>query len=82
MGGITDGWPPVKFENEESDYVATVLVALVATGATFRGDYPSTEKLLSRFKPGVATMIVIEGAGHNDIQKNKKYRETLQTALE
>ena len=41
----------------------------------------STEKLLSRFKPGIATMTVIEGVGHNDIQNNKKYLQTLQAAL-
>lgn len=29
MGGITDWWPPAKFENEESDYVSAVLRALV-----------------------------------------------------
>ena len=29
MGGITDWWPPVKFENEENDYVSAVLQALV-----------------------------------------------------
>jgi uncharacterized protein len=41
----------------------------------------STEKLLSRFDPGVAKMTVIEGVGHNDLGRNKKYRETLQAAL-
>lgn len=43
--------------------------------------HASTEKLLSRFDPGVAKMTVIEGVGHNDLGKNKKYRETLQAAL-
>lgn len=43
--------------------------------------YASTEKLLSRFHPGIAKMTVIEGAGHNDLERNKKYRETLQAAL-
>jgi pimeloyl-ACP methyl ester carboxylesterase len=41
----------------------------------------STEKLMSRFDPGVARMTVIEGVGHNDLGRNKKYRETLQAAL-
>lgn len=41
----------------------------------------STEKLLSRFNPGIATLTVIEGVGHNDLGKNKQYRETLQAAL-
>ena len=43
--------------------------------------HASTEKLLSRFRPGIATMMVIEGVGHNDIESNEKYREALQTAL-
>jgi hypothetical protein len=29
FGGLTDWWPPAKFENETPEYVATVLVALV-----------------------------------------------------
>lgn len=29
MGGITDWWPPAKYENETSEYVTTVLFALV-----------------------------------------------------
>lgn len=41
----------------------------------------STEKLLSRFAPGVATLKVIEGAGHNDLGWGESYREALQTAL-
>jgi len=41
----------------------------------------STEKLMSRFDPGIARMTVIEGVGHNDLGRNKKYRETLQAAL-
>jgi pimeloyl-ACP methyl ester carboxylesterase len=43
--------------------------------------YVSTETLLGRFQPGVATMTVIEGVGHNDIGRNAKYREALQAAL-
>lgn len=43
--------------------------------------HASTEKLLSRFGPGIATMTVIEGVGHNDLEQNKKYRETLEAAL-
>lgn len=41
----------------------------------------STERLLSRFDAGVATMTVIQGVGHNDLGRNKKYHETLQEAL-
>jgi hypothetical protein len=29
MGGISDWWPPVTFDNENPEYVATVLEALV-----------------------------------------------------
>ena len=29
MGGISDWWPPVKFDNENPEYVATLLEALV-----------------------------------------------------
>jgi pimeloyl-ACP methyl ester carboxylesterase len=43
--------------------------------------HASTEKLLSRFEPGVAKMTVIEGVGHNDLGMNNKYWETLQAAL-
>ena len=43
--------------------------------------HASTEKLLGRFESGVAKMTVIEGVGHNDLEKNAKYRETLQAAL-
>ena len=41
----------------------------------------STRKLLGRFAPGVARLTVIEGVGHNDLETNPKYRETLQAAL-
>jgi pimeloyl-ACP methyl ester carboxylesterase len=43
--------------------------------------HSSTERLLARFDRGVATMTLIEGVGHNDLDRNKKYRETLQAAL-
>jgi|SRR5471030_969063 len=29
MGGITDWWPPVKYDNEDERYVSSVLQALV-----------------------------------------------------
>lgn len=41
----------------------------------------STDQLLARFGPGVATMTVISGAGHNDLDSKRQYRQTLQTAL-
>ena len=43
--------------------------------------HASTEKLLSRFGPGIATMTLIKGVGHNDIEMNDKYAETLQAAV-
>jgi len=41
----------------------------------------STEALLSRFDPGIATMTLIEGVGHNDLGRSTKYNQTLQAAL-
>lgn len=41
----------------------------------------STEQLYARFAAGVATMTVIEGVGHNDIDRNPAYLETLRAAL-
>ncbi|MEO8849135.1 MAG: alpha/beta hydrolase [Casimicrobiaceae bacterium] len=43
--------------------------------------HASTEKLFGRFAPGVATLTLIEGVGHNDVGRNKKYGETLQAAM-
>lgn len=41
----------------------------------------STQKLLSRFKPGIADLVLIEGVGHNDLVNNIKYREALRLAV-
>jgi uncharacterized protein len=41
----------------------------------------STDKLLSRFAQGVATLTVIPGAGHNDLDSKSPYRHALQAAL-
>jgi pimeloyl-ACP methyl ester carboxylesterase len=41
----------------------------------------STEKLFARFSKGVASMTVIEGAGHNNIGAKSEYLKTMQTAL-
>jgi pimeloyl-ACP methyl ester carboxylesterase len=43
--------------------------------------HASTRGLLGRFGPNVATLTLIEGVGHNDLDGNRKYRETLQAAL-
>jgi pimeloyl-ACP methyl ester carboxylesterase len=42
----------------------------------------STEKLLSRFPAGVASMTVIEGVGHDDIGTRSEYLKSIQTALQ
>ena len=42
----------------------------------------STEKLLTRFRPGVALMTVIEGVGHNDIGATGEYIRIIQAALQ
>ena len=38
----------------------------------------STRRLLAAFKPGIASLKVIPGAGHNDISKAPVYMATLQ----
>ena len=43
--------------------------------------HASTQKLLGRFAPGVATHTLIEGAGHNDLDASPAYRQALQAAL-
>ncbi|HEX3839061.1 MAG TPA: alpha/beta hydrolase [Steroidobacteraceae bacterium] len=42
----------------------------------------STEKLLARFHPGIASMTVIDGVGHNDIGTKSEYLRTIQAALQ
>jgi pimeloyl-ACP methyl ester carboxylesterase len=41
----------------------------------------STERLFSRFKPGIAVLRVIEGAGHNTISNKPEYLDILGAAL-
>jgi hypothetical protein len=41
----------------------------------------STQKLLARFVPGVATMVTLTGTGHNDMSGRGTYRAALQAAL-
>jgi uncharacterized protein len=41
----------------------------------------STEKLLARFGPGVATLTLIQGVGHNNLGSKREYRKALQAAL-
>jgi uncharacterized protein len=42
----------------------------------------STERLLRRFSKDVASMTVIQGAGHNDIGTKSEYFKTMQAALQ
>jgi pimeloyl-ACP methyl ester carboxylesterase len=42
----------------------------------------STERLFARFRPGVASMTVIAGVGHNDIATTGEYLRALQMALQ
>jgi pimeloyl-ACP methyl ester carboxylesterase len=41
----------------------------------------NTEKLLARFRAGIASMTVIQGIGHNDIGTASTYLRSLQAAL-
>lgn len=41
----------------------------------------STERLLASFAPGVARLVVIDDAGHNDISQRPGYLRALQAAL-
>lgn len=42
----------------------------------------SSEKLLSRFSKGIASMTVIRGVGHNNLGSTDEYLETMRTALQ
>ena len=80
-------WLPVRWlavDTYESGKFAPRLrvpTTIIAAENDQQIPYASTTKLLARFAPGVATMTVIEGAGHNDLEDSKKYRATLQAAL-
>jgi hypothetical protein len=37
---------------------------------------------LARFHPGIASMTVIDGVGHNDIGTKSEYLRTIQAALQ
>lgn len=43
--------------------------------------HASTQRLLGRFSSGVATHVLIEGVGHNDLDDSEKYLDTLRAAL-
>jgi pimeloyl-ACP methyl ester carboxylesterase len=41
----------------------------------------SAEKLFTRFRRGIASMVIIEGVGHNDIGAKSEYLKMMQAAL-
>jgi uncharacterized protein len=43
--------------------------------------FSNTEKLFTGFHKGIASMVTIEGAGHNDIGTKSEYLKTIQAAL-
>ena len=80
-------WLPVRWlavDTYESGRFAPRLevpTTIIAAENDEQIPHASTTKLLARFPPGMATMTVIEGVGHNNLGDNKKYRATLQAAL-
>ena len=38
----------------------------------------STRRLLAAFQPGIASFVVIRGAGHNDIAEHDEYAAALR----
>ena len=73
-----------KDRYESSAFARQIKIPTTIIMAEHDGIIPraSTEKLLSRFGPGVARMTVIEGVGHNDLGWDKRYGEALQAALQ
>ena len=80
-------WLPVRWlavdTYESGKFAPTLRVPTTIIAAENDEQIPraSTEKLLARFAPGVATMTYIEGVGHNNLEDNKEYRATLQAAV-
>jgi pimeloyl-ACP methyl ester carboxylesterase len=78
---------PVKWllidRYESGSYAPSVTIPTTIIAAENDEEIPraSTERLLSRFGKGVATMTVIQGVGHNDLGSKIEYRKTLQSAL-
>ncbi len=54
---------------------------IVAAGNDVEIPRASTDRLFARFAPGVATMTIIPGVGHNDLGSKIQYRQALQIAL-
>ena len=80
-------WFPVRWllqDPYESVRVApaiTVPTTLVAAEHDEVIPRASTERLLAAFAPGVATMIIIPDAGHNDLSRLPAYGRALRSGL-
>ena len=80
-------WLPVRWllqDPYESVRVApaiTVPTTLVAAEHDEVIPRANTERLLAAFAPGVATLIVIPDAGHNDLSRQPAYGLALRTGL-
>ena len=87
IGASLYPWAPVKLlaldRYESGKYAPAIKIPTAIIAAENDEEIPraSTEKLLSRFGKGVATMTVIQGVGHNDLGGNSEYRLALQAAL-
>lgn len=80
-------WLPIRLlalDKYESGKIAnhiTVPTTLIEAENDMVIPRASTEMLFSRFSPGIAKLIMIEGVGHNNLGENKKYLETLRALL-
>lgn len=69
-----------KYESGRYAPQVTAPTLIVAAGADEIIPAASTARLLARFGPGVASMRVIPGAGHNTIAGTPDYLDALQWA--
>jgi len=80
-------WLPVRWlavdTYESGNFASRIKIPTTIIVAETDAEIPraSTERLFARFAPGVATMTVIDGVGHNNLGDNKKYGAALQAAL-
>jgi hypothetical protein len=69
-----------KFESWRYAPQVTVPTTLIAASHDEVIPMASTRQLLSRFQPGVAQFVVIDGAGHNTISDKPEYQAVLAAA--
>ena len=80
-------WFPVRwllqdtYESVRHAPAVTVPTTLVAAAHDEVIPRASTERLLAAFAPGIATLIVIPDAGHNDLSRLPAYGRALRTGL-